>query len=231
MLPTGPLRTIVGVVASVRDTSLSAPLSQATYLPQVPVTSKDSMERKFGSSIYHTMALVVRTSNDPASIASAVRAVVKELDPSIPTFDTRTMAEVSRSSVQRLEFTITMLASAAVITLLLGAIGLYGVMAYVVTLRTRELGVRIALGATPGEVAAAMTRQGLVLTLFGITGGVGAFMIVARFLRAFLFGVAPNDPVSVAAAALLLVIVATLASWIPARRAARIDPAETLRAE
>jgi putative ABC transport system permease protein len=231
MLPSGPLRTVVGVVASVRDTSLSAPLSQATYVPQVPSTDTDSMARKFGGNVTRTMALVVRTGNDPASIASAVRAAVKELDPSIPTFDTRTMAEVSARSVARLQFTITMLATAAAITLLLGAIGLYGVMAYVVTLRTRELGVRLALGATPGAVAAAMTKQGLVLTLFGIAGGVGVFMLVARFLRSFLFGVAPNDPVSVSAAALMLLVVAALASWIPARRAARVDPAETLRSE
>ena len=115
--------------------------------------------------------------------------------------------------------------------LTLASIGLYGVLAYVVTLRTRELGVRIALGAQPSAVAGMMTKQGLVLTAFGVTGGLALFVVVARFLRSFLYGVAPGDPLTLAGASLMLIAIATLASWIPARRAARVDPAEALRAE
>jgi ABC-type antimicrobial peptide transport system permease subunit len=183
------------------------------------------------SQMSRTMALVVRTSVDPASITTAVQRAVRELDPSLPTFDVKPMTAVVSSSMAQLSFIILILGAAAAVTLVLGAIGLYGVMAYVVTLRTKELGVRIALGAQPSAVAAMMTKQGLALTAFGIGGGLLLFALVARFLRSFLFGVAPSDPLTLAAASLTLVAIATLASWIPARRAARVDPADALRAE
>jgi ABC-type antimicrobial peptide transport system permease subunit len=104
-------------------------------------------------------------------------------------------------------------------------------MAYVVALRSRELGLRIALGASPGAVVAMLTRQGVVLTAVGIVGGLGLFALVARFLQSLLFGVAPTDPLTLAVASGLLVSVAVLASWIPARRTSRLDPAEVLRAD
>jgi putative ABC transport system permease protein len=121
--------------------------------------------------------------------------------------------------------------AAAIVTLVLGAIGLYGVMAYVVALRTRELGLRIALGASPRAVVAMMTRQGVVLTAFGIGAGLLLFVLVARFLRTLLFGVAPTDLLTLSSASVLLVAIAALASWIPARRTSRLDPADVLRAE
>ena len=116
-------------------------------------------------------------------------------------------------------------------SLLLGTIGLYGVLAYLVTLRTRELGIRIALGATPRAVASAMTRYGVMLSLAGTAAGLLVFGFVARFLRAFLFGVAATDPVTLSGASATLLAIAALASWVPARRAARIDPVDALRAE
>jgi len=135
----------------------------------------------------------------------------------------------------RLAFVILVLGGGAVLTLLLGAVGLYGVMAYLVTLRRRELGIRIALGATPRGIAAATTGQGLALAAGGVLGGLGLFAVAARFisvfLRVFLFGVRPWDPVALAGAALGLIAVAALASWIPGRRAGRVDPAEALRAD
>jgi ABC-type antimicrobial peptide transport system permease subunit len=131
----------------------------------------------------------------------------------------------------QLSFVMTILAGAAAVTLLLGAIGLYGVMAYAVTLRTRELGVRIALGAQPRAVASMMTRQGIGLTALGIGVGFALFALVARFIQSFLYGVAPSDPVTLGAAAAMLIGVAALASWVPARRASRVDPVEALRAE
>jgi ABC-type antimicrobial peptide transport system permease subunit len=141
------------------------------------------------------------------------------------------MTVVLSNSMARLSFTILILGSAAAVTLVLGVVGLYGVMAYLVALRTRELGLRIALGAQPGAVAAMLTRHGLWLTAGGVVTGLAVFMGVARFLRSFLYGVAPNDPLTLGAAALTLIVVAALASWIPARRASRVDPASTLRAE
>lgn len=224
-LPTGPWNTVIGVVGNVRDTSLAALPAQSVYFPVT--ADRDTL---FGQS-QRTMGLVVRTSGDPTAIRNPVLSVIRELDPTLPTFDVQPMTAVLRESMAQLSFMIMMLGAAAVVTLLLGAIGLYGVMAYVVSLRTRELGVRVALGASPRSVAAMMTRQGLVLTGAGIAGGLALFAIVARFLRSFLYGVAPGDPLTLAVASAFLVGIATLASWIPARRASRVDPAAVLRAE
>ncbi|HSA55688.1 MAG TPA: ABC transporter permease [Gemmatimonadaceae bacterium] len=224
-LPNSPWHTVVGVVGDARDTSLAATPAQTVYFPLS--ADRDTL---FGQG-QRTLALVVQTTGEPTAIVRPVQSVVRELDPTLPTFEVRPMSAVTRASMARLSFTIVILGAAAVVTLLLGAVGLYGVMAYLVTLRTRELGVRLALGAQPRAVAAMMTRQGLALTVLGIAGGLVLFALVARFLRAFLFGVAPTDPATLVAASLLLVGVAALASWIPARRASRVDPAETLRAE
>ena len=224
-LPSGPYVTIVGVVGNTRDTTLAAPPSQAVYFPQS--VTDDTLY----SQAERTMALVVKTTGEPAAITAAVQRVVRQLDPTLPMFDVKPMTAVLSASTARLSFTIIILGAAAGVTLLLGAIGLYGVMAYLVTLRTRELGLRIALGAEPRAVAMMMTNQGLVLTAIGIGAGLALFAMVARFLRSFLFGVAPGDPLTLAAAALTLVVIATLASWLPARRAAMVDPADALRAE
>ena len=224
-LPGAPWYTVIGVVGNTRDTALAAPPSQAIYFPEI--AGDDTVN----SQLARTMALVVKTEGDPAAITGQVQQVVRALDPTLPTFDVRPMEAVLRASTAQLTFTITILGAAAVVTLLLGAIGLYGVLTYLVTLRTRELGVRIALGAEPDAVARMITRQGLVLTGVGIGGGLVLFALVGRFLKSFLFGVDAADPVTLGAAALALIGVSALASWIPARRAARVDPAGALRAE
>ena len=224
-LPGGPDYTIVGVVGDVRDTSLTSPVPQVTYFPQV------AGEDTLWNDVRRQMAVVVRAAGDPRSALGAVQAAVREMDPTLPTFDVQPMSDRLRASMARLSFIMIVLGAAAIVTLLLGAIGLYGVMAYLVTLRTRELGVRIALGAQPAAVAAMLTRQGLMLTAIGIGAGMALFALVARFLRSFLFGVAPSDPVALVGAALLLAVVAALASWVPARRAAGVDPANALRSE
>jgi hypothetical protein len=224
-LPSGPWFTVVGVVGNARDTSLATTPGQTVYFPQV--VENDSI---FGQ-VRRTMALVVKTTAEPATLSRSVQRVVRELDSTLPTFDVRSMSTVMRNSMAQLSFTTVILGAAAVVTLLLGAIGLYGVMAYLVTLRTRELGVRIALGAQPSAVAAMMTRHGLALAAAGVVGGLGLFAIGARFLRSFLYGVAPSDPLTLGLASLVLVIIAALASWLPAHRASRVDPASTLRAD
>ncbi|HJU72588.1 MAG TPA: ABC transporter permease [Gemmatimonadaceae bacterium] len=224
-LPGGRWSTIIGVVGNARDTALAAPPSQTVYFPQVP--SND----QFNNQTRYTMALVIRTPLAHSAISRTVQNLVRELDPTLPLFDVRPMRAVFNSSMAQLSFTILILGVAAGVTLLLGAIGLYGVMAYVIALRTRELGVRIALGASPRSVIGMLTSQGVVLTGIGIVAGLALFMVVARFLRTMLYGVAPTDPLTLALASLLLVGVAALASWIPARRTSRLDPAEVLRAE
>ena len=224
-LPSGEWSTVIGVVGSVRDTSLQGEAARAVYYPQS--VAKDTMYR--GPN--WTMALVARTNGDVAAMTRAMQRLVREMDPTLPTFQVRSMREVTEASMARLSFTMIVLGVAAAVTLVLGVVGLYGVIAYVVTLRTRELGVRIALGAQPRAVAAMVTRQGLVLSGAGIVVGLVLVVIVARSLRSFLYEVAPTDPLTLAASAGTLVTFALLASWIPARRAARVDPTEALRAD
>jgi putative ABC transport system permease protein len=178
-----------------------------------------------------TMALVVKTTVDPSTVRTPLQGVVRDIDPTLPTFDVRTMPVVVRDSMAQLSFMIVMLGAAALVTLLLGAIGLYGVMAYVISLRTRELGVRVALGASPRSVATMMAGQGMSLTMVGVLGGLVLFAAVARFLRVFLYGIAPGDPLTLVIASTLLIAIAALACWIPARRASRVDPAEVLRGD
>jgi ABC-type antimicrobial peptide transport system permease subunit len=225
VLPGAPFHTVIGVVGTVRDTALAGDPTAAVYFPLTSIRDSLYLQSQ------RTMALVVKTSVDPSAVRTPVQNVIREIDPTLPTFDVRTMPAAVRDSMAQLSFMIVMLGAAAVVTLLLGAIGLYGVMAYVISLRTRELGVRVALGASPASVAAMMTGQGLALTMAGIIGGLALFAVVARFLRTFLYGVAPGDPVTLAIASGLLIAIAALASWIPARRASRVDPAEVLRAE
>jgi predicted permease len=224
-LPNGPMYTVVGVVGGVRDTSLMMPPVRAVYEPAV--VTGDTIEGSLG----HTVAVVARTRGDVAAAERAIRGVVHDLDPTVPTFEARSMAEVVRASTARLAFVLVILGAAAGVTLLLGIVGLYGVIAFVVSLRTRELGLRIALGATPRAVAAMVSRGGLALSAAGALGGTVVAAIVSRFLRAFLFEVTPMDPVTLAVAILVLTASALAASWIPARRAARLDPARALRVD
>jgi ABC-type antimicrobial peptide transport system permease subunit len=141
------------------------------------------------------------------------------------------MTEVLSRATARTRFALLALAVAAAITLALGAIGLYSVIAYVVSLRTRELGLRIALGAEPASVLRLVLRDGLGLALIGIVAGLAAFLALGRFLRGLLVGVTPTDPVTLVGVTLAILVVSAVASWLPAWRASRIDPLEALRAE
>ena len=224
-LPTSvPLR-VMGVVGDVRDTSLAAPPA-----PEIYQSESVASDTTFGG-VSQTMALVVRTSGDLATTTRAMESVVHDIDPTLPTFDVATMHDRMDLSMARLTFTMIILGVAAAVTLILGVIGLYGVIAYIVTLRRRELGVRIALGAQPASVAAMVTRQGLTLSIAGVVVGLALVVIVARFLRSFLFEVSPTQPVSVGGAKAVLVLFAHAASWIPARRAARVNPIEAMRGD
>ena len=224
-LPTSvPLR-VIGVVGDVRDTSLAAPPA-----PEIYQSESVAGDTTFGG-VQQTMALVVRTRDNVVTTTRAMEAAVHEIDPTLPTFDVASMRERMDLSMARLTFTMIILSVAAAVTLLLGVIGLYGVIAYIVTLRRRELGVRIALGAQPAAVAAMVTGQGLALSAGGVVVGLVLVAIVARFLRSFLFEVGPTDPVTLGGATAVLVSFALAASWIPARRAARVNPIEAMRGD
>ena len=224
-LPTGRLYTVVGVAGDTRDTALTDAPSQAVYFPVT--ANKGSLL----AGTQRTMALVVRTAGDATAIGPAVQQIVHDLDPRQPIFNVQSMSAVLRAATAQLSFVIIMLSVAAAVSLMLGAVGLYGVLAYVVTLRRRELGIRMALGASPRAVAATVTRYGLALTAVGSMVGLVLFALVARGLRAQLFGVTPTDPLTLGASAVLLLAIAMLASWLPSRRAARVDPVEALRSE
>jgi predicted permease len=224
--PSGPTYTIVGVVGDVRDHDLGTAPSAMLYTPQaIPINA--TME----PSARRTMALVVRTAGLPAAIVPDVRRIARDLDPTVPIFNVEAMSDVVRASTARLSLTLMLMTAAAAITLVLGTIGLYGVMAYMVALRTREFGVRVALGADPEQLARAVAMRGLTLVAGGVAAGFVLYAIAAPFLRAFLYGVTTTDPLTLAGATLALVATASLASWLPARRAARVDPANALRAE
>jgi len=224
-LPTSVPLQVIGVVGDVRDTSLAAPPA-----PEIYQSESVAGDTTFGG-VQQTMALVVRTRDNVVTTTRAMEAAVHEIDPTLPTFDVASMRERMDLSMARLTFTMIILSVAAAVTLILGVIGLYGVIAYIVTLRRRELGVRIALGAQPAAVAAMVTGQGLALSAGGVVVGLVLVAIVARFLRSFLFEVAPTDPVTLGGATAVLVLFALAASWIPARRAARVNPIEAMRGD
>jgi predicted permease len=224
-LPNAPWHTIIGVVGSVRDTGLAGPPARSAYLPETVGgdTTTGQLQR--------TMGIVARTGGDVATTTRGIQRVIREMDPTLPTFGVRSMSETVEASMALLSFTMIVLVVAAAVTLVLGMVGLYGVIAYIVSLRSRELGVRIALGAQPRAVAAMVTRQGLVLCGIGVAIGLVMIVVGGRFLRSLLFEVGPTDPLTLGATVGIIAAFALLASWVPARRAARVNPAEALRAD
>jgi putative ABC transport system permease protein len=173
--------------------------------------------------------VVVRGSAaDPASLAPAIRAAVKSVDASVPVFRVSTMDESLRGTLAPARFNTMLLGALGVIGLLLAAVGIYSVIAYFVSLRTHEIGVRMALGATTADVLRLMTWEGLRPVIVGVVvGAFGAFW-ATRLLQGSLYGVQPNDPMTFAAVTVMLILVSLIATVIPARRASRVDPARAL---
>jgi ABC-type antimicrobial peptide transport system permease subunit len=178
------------------------------------------------------MSYVLRlaTPVTPA-LMDAVRTVVQGVNPNLPLADVRTMDERLDASMARTSFTLVLLGISAAVALLLGAIGLYGVISYAATQRTREFGVRMALGARAGDVGTLVLRHASLLVAIGIGVGLVASLALTRLMSAMLFGVAPTDPLTFASVAALLAVVAIVASLVPVARAARVDPLDALRAD
>lgn len=177
------------------------------------------------------LAFVVRTSAEPAAAVRAVRAAVRQLDPSLPIYNAAALSDlVARSSARR-ELVLLLLAAASIIAVVLAAIGLYGVMAYVVSLRRREIGIRMALGERPLHLGLAIAGQGVGVAALGVVSGTVAAIGLARVLGTLLFDVAPSDPAILSLSAAFVLALAGPATWVPGRYAASVDPALALRAE
>ena len=207
----GPWRTIVGVTGDVRHGSLAETPGLQMYLPQAQVT--DSM-----------LTLTVLGDDDPASLAPALRRAIHGLDPAVPVYGVATMESLVTRAASEQAFVVRLLAGFAALALLLAAVGLYGVVAYTVAQRHREIGIRIALGAAPADVLRLVLASGAATVGLGLAGGVAASLVLLRLMRSFLFGVVAGDLAALAAAASVLAAVAFVAHWVPARRALRVDP-------
>jgi len=218
-------KTVVGVVENVRSLAMELEPNPALFFPVVEAVDEEE------SRTPQSMAYVIRTSGEPTTLLPAVRQAVWDMDPNLPIAGIRTMESVVRDSMARMAFTMVLLGIAALVALLLGTVGIYGVISYVVTQRTREMGIRLALGAEGVAVTGMVLRQGAVLAGIGIAIGMGGALGLTRLMAALLFGVSATDPVTFLGVPPVLAGVALLASWFPARRAALTDPVEALRAE
>jgi predicted permease len=209
---------IIGVVGDVRQMGLDTPGEPTVYWPHPEL-------------VYSGMTILVRTSNDPLGLVSAARNELQQMDPEQPMAAVATMEQLLGDSLARSRFTMMLLAIFAALALTLASVGIYGVIAYGVTQRTQEFGIRIALGADGRDVLRLVLGQGTRLVLLGIGLGVVLALTLGRFLSTLLYGISPTDPLTFGAVALLLVLVALAACYVPARRATRVDLIETLRYE
>ena len=216
--PDSPWFTVIGVAGDVRHEKLGAPPEDQFYIP-------------YTQAAYRGMMLMVRTSGEPAALAAAMRREVAAVDPQLPLFEQKTMEAMFRFSMWEQRLYGAMFGSFAAVALLLAAVGLYGVMAYMVTLRTHEIGIRMALGAQRRDMLRMVVRRGITLAALGVSIGLVGSFAVTGVLRGFLYGVSATDPLSFIGIPLVLSLVAFLASWIPARRATRVDPMLALRYE
>jgi predicted lysophospholipase L1 biosynthesis ABC-type transport system permease subunit len=216
-------RTIIGVVGDVRDRGLEQDPAELVYYPMVSPRGNDGPATR-------SMTFVVRAAS-PESLVPVVRREVWALDPNLPVASVATLERIVEDSMVRHSFTMLALVIAAAVALMLGAIGLYGVISYLVAQRTREIGLRMALGANPRSVLRMVVGQGLRLAGLGLVLGLVGALALTRLMTGLLYGTSPTDPVTFAAVVGVLALVAFLASWLPARRAALIDPARSLQAE
>ena len=213
----GVVREVVGVVGDVKLRGLekTSPIA-ALYVPYA------QMPRSW-------MSLVVRTAQSPGSVGSAVEAAVHAVDPDQPVVDMKTMEEHLGASLAHARFSMLLLAVFAALALLLSSIGIYSVLAYAVKRRTREIGIRMALGADGGDLVRMVVFQGMRPALIGLAIGVAASLVLGRLLAGLVFGIAPTDPLTFAAASALLSGVALAACAVPAWRATRVEPTQALQ--
>jgi ABC-type antimicrobial peptide transport system permease subunit len=213
-----PMRVIIGVVGDVKGEGLSAPSIRESYVPyaQLPFAS---------------MAVVVRTNISPESLVPTLTAEVQSLDNALPLLHIKTLDEYVDDSVVATRFETSLLGTFGALAFVLTAVGLYGVISYTVVQRTREMGIRLALGADRRAILSMIIKNGMLLTCVGALIGLAAAFLSTRLMASLLFGVGPTDPLTFLCVPIALIAVAALASYIPARRAAKVDPIVALRYE
>jgi putative ABC transport system permease protein len=216
-----PWLVVVGVVGDVRQTSLDQTLKPEMYVSHL-------QDRRFFAI---PRDLVVRTTGDPLAMAAAVRGEIWKLDKDLPLFRVRTMEQILSVSVAGQRFNTLLLTIFAALAIMLAAVGVYGVMSYATAQRTREIGIRVALGARARDVLGMVMKQGLILTISGVTIGLAGAFALTRVMTGLLFGISASDPLTFIVIALLLTAVSLLACYIPALRAAEVDPMVALRSE
>jgi predicted permease len=214
----GPWRTVVGVVEDSRNLTLEREPWPEIFIPYVQHPSL-------------FMTFVLRTRDDPMRLAASLRQAVASVDANEPVGNIQTMDDIVQKFVAPRQFKLVLLGSFALLALVLGAVGLYGVISYAVAERTHEIGIRRALGAQPTDVLRLVIGQGLKLALLGVGIGILGALALTRFLATLLYGVKPTDPLTFVSVSLLLLGVALLAAYIPARRATKVDPMVALRYE
>jgi predicted permease len=211
-------RTIVGVVGHVKQYGLDGKMKDQYYLPEA-------------QNPQQSMYLVVRSSSDPKNLASLVREAIRSVDPDQPIFRVTTMDQLVSNSMAQKRLAMMLLTIFAGIALVLSAVGIYGVISYSVAQRTHEIGIRMALGAQPGDMLGMVVRQAMTMTLIGVGIGLAGAYVATRVLSSLLFGIGAHDPVTFGAVAIVLAAIALLASIVPARRATKVDPLVALRHE
>jgi putative ABC transport system permease protein len=214
-----PWATIVGIVGDVRGFALDEAPLPTMYWPVAQIRMTPAL------------AIVVRTQGDPGALASSVRAAIAEIDPAQPIYDLQTLDHLVAKSLGQRRFTLTLMLLFGVIALVLSAVGIYGVMAFAVTQRTREIGIRLALGARAIDVLRLIVGSGMYLAVTGVIIGLAGAFAITRLMRGLLFGVSATDVTTFAVVTLGLLLVALLACYVPARRATKVDPLVALRYE
>ena len=217
-----PWMEVVGILGATHHNSFKEASRAEMYLPhaQLPLTIGGAPR---------AMALVIRTDVEPLSLAGALRATVRDLDPKLPVSDIRSLEQIASDSLSEPRFAAVLLSAFAGVALILAMIGVYGTISLLVTERVPEIGLRVALGATRTSILAMVLRQGLALAAIGIAIGLAGAAALTRLLTSIVYGVSTLDPLTFAAVPLVLAIVAALASFVPARRAADVDPIVTLK--
>jgi ABC-type antimicrobial peptide transport system permease subunit len=210
---------VVGICADTRYQNLREDMPPQYFLPYVQQTEVGGM------------SYVIRTGMRPEAIVPALRRAMAQIDPGLPLQDVRTEQEQIGESMRTERALATLIVGFGLLALALAVVGIYGIMAYSVANRRNEIGIRLALGAQPGQIRGMILRESTWLAVAGIVVGVGAALLLTRLVKSMLYGIQPYDPATLTAGILVLLAVALAASWIPARRAAGVQPMEALRHE